>query len=118
MGLYEEWLDLRARITELADRKAEVQEKLLAEMGNAPMAITYGGKTLKLTPVTGEKTTWNKAGVLDALSVPLRRRLSVAELDVAKFEAALTSGELDEAKFADFKSVEPIKPYIRVSTKA
>ena len=117
MGLREEWLDVRAREAEFRERRKELQAKLLAEMGSVKQEFSYGGKALTLTPVTGVKTIWDKDGVRDALSVPLRRRLCVVVLDTDKFTAALKSGELDVAKFADFRTVEPIEPYIRVSSK-
>lgn len=118
MGLYEEWLDVRAREQEFRDRRKELQSKLLADMGGDKAQLTYQGKLLTLTPVTGVRVEWDKAGVRDALTPALRKRLCELVLDSDRFAAAIKSGEIDASKFEEFRKVSPIDPYIRVSTKA
>lgn len=117
MGLAEEWLEARAESKASHKRFKDLEEKLIAELGGKSRDLTVDGTAYTLTPVVATRVTWDKPAVIELLTPAQRKRLTVAELDVEAFTAALKSKELDFKLFGPLKTVAPGAAYVRPTAK-
>lgn len=118
MGLAEEWLAARARKTAALKEFKDLQAKLSADLGGEPREVSFGGQQFVLKPVTGKTVEWDETAVIEKLTVPQRKRLTVVTLDKDALNAALKSKELDIKVFGPLRKITDKEPYVLATVKA
>lgn len=95
--------------------QAEVEVlRLLEERGQKSATSHYNGGW-QATAVYGERLKINEDALKKAVGAPMWTAISVRKLDKGKLEEAIGSDKIDPHVVATCSTIEPNKPYVRVT---